>query len=1708
VGIVALFAGGIGVFGLLNMNGAQAVPVCAFDSAAHSITITDTDGNIVLSRDPSGTILVDGAPCVDTAPDPDVTATVANVDSIGVFGIDAGDDNLTVDLSNGRFEPGFTAEGSGVSEIEITADLGAGGNDTITVNGSNLADTYAVGESLGSRTFNFNGDSDSDDLIESGAEGATVNGNDGADTINASGLSTLGITLNGGNENDTLTGGAAGDTLNGGIGNDVLSGGAGVDTINGNEGNDTINGGDETGAGDVIDGGAQPDTINGGGGDDTINGGDGNDVLHGDAGDDSVNGDNGDDQVFGDADDDTVSGGNDNDTVSGGAGDDSVNGDNGNDTLNGDAGDDTLLGGFGDDVLDGGADDDVENGESGSDTYYQGTLPNGADVISTDSGTDVNSNVNDCCSGSDTVDYSGRTAPVNVTVADNPDPDGAGILGPTADDGQVGEMDDVRGDVEIIRTGSGIDSVTGDASGEAIYGDGGVDTLNGSDGNDDLYGGDANDTLNGGNQNDELYGEAGNDTLNGGANDDYLDGGVGNDTENGEAGNDTYYQGTGSNGADTLSGGTDTEYDRVDYSDRTAPVSVTVGSGANDGESGEGDNVGANVEEVDTGDGNDTITAGSNPLTANAGDGNDTLTGSPGNDTLEGGDGDDTINGLAGDDTLYGRECCGNSDDGDDTINGGDGNDELFGQVGNDNLNGDAGEDFVAGGPDDDALNGGADNDDLAGGPGEDVMNGGAGDDSEFGGGNGNDGEHDVFNQEAAPNGSDQIYMENDEVLDYSARTTSVNVDFDENGDDGAVGEADNVHFQNSFAVSQNSLIASDVSAQEVGDDCCSGVTILGGSAGDTLSGTYSEDHIVGNNGGDVLHGETNPENCCSFGNDFLVGGAGDDSLFGDTGDDMLDGGAGNDILDGDGDDVGVLFDGGEDTALYDTRTTPVVVTIDDVANDGETSVGEVDDVRTSVENVYGGLASDSLTGSDSGNFLKGNDGDDALNGGEGDDDLYGEAGNDTANGGDDQDDVRGGDGNDALDGQAGDDDVYGNGGNDNVNGGDDNDRLQGDGGYSLLTSSQEGGPAFDFLDISNTGQPAVSGDDECSGPVPLGFAFTFFGQTFNNVWVSSNGALVFGDPLNPGFEPDECDNFDLDPIPSGESPNNAIYAYNWDWDTDGQDCNTPVDGDEEFTGCIVRTQTIGSAPNRVFVTMWKNVPACCTEVNDGIGTFEVKIFESTGNVEVHYQFAFSDPDYGDNALAGIEAGEGGDAVQYFWSDGDDPLGVRGQSQTAVRYSTSSGNDILDGGLGDDTEAGGAGDDVFHQIGHSPNGADVVAGEAGTDTVDYSTRTAPVSVTLDNQPNDGEIDADGNGNSEGDNIINTTENIIGGTADDSLTGSNGPNVIFGGPGNDTIVGLGGDDTFFPGTGADTVRGGEGVDTVNDQPCTGGEDTISETENINRAACPSPAGPGPVTPAPGGGNAPNTGLGYRMVASDGGVFTFGDRTFEGSLGSAKLNKPIVGGATNPSTKSGYWMVASDGGVFTFGDAPFFGSTASSGSSDPIVEIEPTPTGKGYFLVDAKGRVFPFGDAATNIPDARSITLNKSIIGMSVTPSGQGYYLVASDGGIFTFGDAKFFGSTGNLKLNSPIIDLGVTPDGQGYFLLGGDGGIFTFGNADFKGSTGDIKLNKPAVAMLVAPTGAGYWIIASDGGVFTFGAVPFLGSMGCCPLNAPILDAIS
>jgi hypothetical protein len=80
-----------------------------------------------------------------------------------------------------------------------------------------------------------------------------------------------------------------------------------------------------------------------------------------------------------------------------------------------------------------------------------------------------------------------------------------------------------------------------------------------------------------------------------------------------------------------------------------------------------------------------------------------------------------------------------------------------------------------------------------------------------------------------------------------------------------------------------------------------------------------------------------------------------------------------------------------------------------------------------------------------------------------------------------------------------------------------------------------------------------------------------------------------------------------------------------------------------------------------------------------------------------------------------------------------------------------------------------------------------------------------------------------------------------------------------------------------------------------------------------------------------------------------------------MGGTTLNRPVVGMAATPDGK-GYWEVASDGGIFSFGDATFHGSTGNIALAEPVVGMASADLGRGYWLVASDGGIFSFGDAA--------------------------------------------------------------------------------------------------------------------------------------------------
>jgi hypothetical protein len=213
-------------------------------------------------------------------------------------------------------------------------------------------------------------------------------------------------------------------------------------------------------------------------------------------------------------------------------------------------------------------------------------------------------------------------------------------------------------------------------------------------------------------------------------------------------------------------------------------------------------------------------------------------------------------------------------------------------------------------------------------------------------------------------------------------------------------------------------------------------------------------------------------------------------------------------------------------------------------------------------------------------------------------------------------------------------------------------------------------------------------------------------------------------------------------------------------------------------------------------------------------------------------------------------------------------------------------------------------------------------------------------------------------------------------------------------------------------------------------------------------------------------------GYWTVASDGGVFAFGDAGFHGSLpglGLApagapgpgpKLNAPIVGMV--PSTDGGgYFMVASDGGVFAFGDAHFEGSCPGiGGCAGSAVAVLPDASGNGYWLVTNTGNVYAFGDAPQyGAPGNQGSSVTSAVR----TPGGGGYWILLADGAVYGYGDAGYLGGASGLGGLNPATAVFATADGGGYWLAAANGTVLPYGNATDLGDMAAAHLNAPIIA---------------------------------------------
>jgi|GEM_PF-3356704 len=204
-----------------------------------------------------------------------------------------------------------------------------------------------------------------------------------------------------------------------------------------------------------------------------------------------------------------------------------------------------------------------------------------------------------------------------------------------------------------------------------------------------LLGREGNDLITGDEADDDIRADEGNDTIVGGAGADIVFDGPGADTVDAGPGSDRFFGGIDPDPGDVLDGGSGLD-DSIDLRQRTGPLNINLNGLADDGEPGENDNL-IGIEEIDSGEGDDTLTGGPEPNSLSSGTGDDALDGGPGQDFLFADQGADTISGGDGPDTIIGGG-------GGDQLVGGEGDDVFFGEFfddGADAYSGEAGTDTI-----------------------------------------------------------------------------------------------------------------------------------------------------------------------------------------------------------------------------------------------------------------------------------------------------------------------------------------------------------------------------------------------------------------------------------------------------------------------------------------------------------------------------------------------------------------------------------------------------------------------------------------------------------------------------------------------------------------------------------------------------------------------------------------------------------------------------------------------------------------------------------------------------------------------------------------------------------------------------------------------------------------------------------------------------
>jgi Ca2+-binding RTX toxin-like protein len=557
-----------------------------------------------------------------------------------------------------------------------------------------------------------------------------------------------------------------------------------------------------------------------------------------------------------------------------------------------------------------------------------------------------------------------------------------------------------------------------------------------------------------------------------------------------------------------------------------------------------------------------------------------------------------------------------------------------------------------------------------------------------------------------------------------------------------------------------------------------------------------------------------------------ITGNANNNRLNGGVGADTLIGGAGGDVYDVDNALDVVVENAGEGIdVVYASASFTLSANVENLTLvDG---VGAISGTGNDLANLINGNQSANIIDGDAGDdIVYAWNGDDTVSGGAGADYIIGHEGADTIHGGADNDQAWGESGNDIVHGDAGADQLSGaarsvydmiaqrwrpsvadDGSADQLFGGDGNDQLAGGFGADLLDGGDGADTATYLYDDVNEGVTVRLLDPANNqGLAAIGDVFVsienLVGTTFADILGGDNGANAL----------------------SGDAGADQLFGEAGDDLLEGGAGADALNGGD---GLDTIAYSSSSAP----VTVSLSTSAAAG--GDAAGDTFTSVENITGS-------AFNDTLVGNDGANSLVGGAGADTLiggggidSLSGGDGDDTLaggfGVDtvsgGNGADTFIYAIGDGNGSMNGGDGLDTLSvtDGAADSILNA---SWNGSalTVISGNAltsietitanlggGIDWLFYAAASSAVTVNL------------ATGAASGFTSVSNIERVVGGNANDELTGDNLANRLDGSAGDDTLAGGGGIDTLIGGDGADVLSGGLSNDSIQ---AGAGDDAIS------------------------------------------------------------------------------------------------------------------------------------------------------------------------------------------------------------------------------------------------------------------------------------------